>query len=156
MRRRSICCILALVVAMVPMVPPRAEPVGPPSDEAQLRELKLVQWPKAYREQDTVLLDQILDDGFQMTDGQGMASTKADEIAWVRANRPGYDSFQFQIERLDVYEGRSAVVSGLGTIRGRRDGVAYVTRYRSTNVLVKRDGAWRAVASHVSMLPESP
>lgn len=35
-------------------------------DTLVLKNLKEVLWPKAYREQDTVLLGQILDDSFQM------------------------------------------------------------------------------------------
>ena len=150
MKRRCLWLAIALMAAL----PVRA--AEPRSDEAQLRELKLTLWPKAYREQDTALLDRILDASFQMTDGTGTVSTKAEELAWVRGNRPGYDDFRFDIERLEVFDGRSAVVSGLGTVRGRRDGEPYITRYRSTNVLIKRDGTWRAVASHVSMLPHPP
>lgn len=143
---------LCLGFALASMIALPARAAEPRSDEAQLRELKLVLWPKAYREQDTALLDRILDASFRLTDGSGAVSSKAEEIAWVRGNKPGYDDFRFDIERLDIYDG-SAVVSGLGTVRGRRDGKPYITRYRSTNVLIKRDGAWRAVASHVSMLP---
>lgn len=147
---------LAAILMCLPLSTPNAEPLDPTDDLAQLRELKLVQWPKAYREQDVALLARLLDDRFQMTDGRGAVSTKADELAWVRDHRPGYDSFQFEIERLEVFEGDSAIASGLGTVRGTRDGAPYVTRYRSTNVFVKRDGAWRAVASHVSTVPEGP
>jgi ketosteroid isomerase-like protein len=160
MKRLVLPLAAALLVAALLSSAPTACAASPstsaPSDEAQLREIKLKLWPKAYREQDAVLLDRILDESFQSTDSSGARSTKADEIAWVRANRPGYDSFHFEIERLDVYDGQSAIVSGLGTVRGSRDGVPYVTRYRSTNVLVKRDGQWRAVASHVSTLEVSP
>jgi ketosteroid isomerase-like protein len=142
------------VVASTPTSTASSNPTS--ADIEALRDLKLRLWPKAYREQDTALLDRILDDSFQMIDGSGTISTKAEEMAWVRANKPKYDRFRYEIERIDVYAGVSAIVSGMGTIEfDEKDGVRTV-RYRSTNVLVKRDGRWRAVASHVSMLKQTP
>lgn len=125
-----------------------------PDDQAQLRHIKLELWPKAYREQDVELLDRILDESFQMIDGRGKISTKADEVAWIAENATSYDSFHYEIERLDVYAGLSAIVAGQGTIAGTRDGKVWTHVYRSSNVLIKRDGRWVAVASHVSSVGE--
>jgi ketosteroid isomerase-like protein len=120
------------------------------ADEAAIRELKESLWPKAYFKQDTALLDRILAPEFQMVDGDGNWSTKAAELEWVAKNKPGYDSLTFEIRRLDLFENGTAIAAGTGTIRGRDDDGPYVARYQSTNVLIKRDGQWRAVASHVS------
>ena len=120
------------------------------ADEVAIRELKETLWPKAYFEQDTVLLDRILGSEFQMVDGDGNWSTKAAELEWVAKNKPGYDSLTFEIRRLDVFENGTAVAAGTGTIRGKDKDGPYVGQYQSTNVLIKRDGQWRAVASHVS------
>lgn len=120
------------------------------TDEAALRELKEVLWPKAYFEQDTKLLDRILAPEFQMVDGDGNWSAKADELAWLSKNKPAYDSLVFSIRRLDIFENGTAIAAGTGTIRGSDDEGPYVAEYQSTNVLIKRDGQWRAIASHVS------
>jgi ketosteroid isomerase-like protein len=120
------------------------------ADEAAIRELKETSWPKAYFEQDTALLDRILAPEFQMVDDSGAWSTKAAEIEWVAKNKPGYDSLTFEIRRLDIFENGTAIAAGTGTIRGRDEKGPYVGQYQSTNVLIKRDGQWRAVASHVS------
>lgn len=123
---------------------------APSEDEKVLREIKEVLWPKAYRDQDTALLDRLLAEEFQMIDGAGLWSTKADEMKWVRENRPAYDSLTFKIKRLDVFENGTAIISGTGTVKGRDSSGSYVAEYQSSNVLVKRKGVWRAVASHVS------
>lgn len=141
--------ILLLLIAATWLVPP-ALATEPDPDEAALRELKEVLWPKAYFEQDTALLDRILADEFKMIDGSGAWSTKADELEWVADNKPAYDSLVFEIRRLEIFNGDAAVVAGTGTIRGSDEDGPYVAEYQSTNVLVKRDGEWRAVASHVS------
>lgn len=120
------------------------------ADRQALAHLKQVLWPKAYREQDPVLLDRILADEFRSIDGDGNWSTKREELEYVRNHRPGYDSFSFSIERLELFENGTAIVAGTGTINGSDAAGKYVMRYQSTNVLIKRNGEWKAIASHVS------
>jgi hypothetical protein len=111
-------------------------------DEAELRHIKTVLWPQAYREQDVALLDRLLDDSFQLIDAEGNRSTKQGELEYLGKNRWDPGEFEYRIERLDVYDNGVAIVAG--------EGVATNYSYRSSNVLIKRDGRWRAVASHVS------
>ena len=122
------------------------------NDKTRLRELKEVLWPKAYREQDPALLAQILADEFESIDAQGNVSTKAEEIDYVRKNRPSYDSFRFVIRRLQIFENRTAVVSGTGFIetKAKNGKKGSKTEYQSSNVLIERDGRWQAISSHVS------
>ncbi len=112
------------------------------SDEATLRHFKTVLWPQAYRTQDAELLDRLLHDSFQMIDGDGNRSTKEGEIDFVRNNEWDPGTFEYHIERLDIYDNRLAIVDGAG--------IAENYTYKSSNVLIKEDGVWRAVASHVS------
>ena len=97
------------------------------ADQAALRELKEVYWPRAYFEQDTKLLDRILAPEFQMVDGDGNWSTKADELDWVAKNKPAYESLVFSIRRLDIFENGTAIAAGTGTIRGTDEKGPYVT-----------------------------
>lgn len=112
------------------------------SDEEQLRHFKTVLWPQAYREGDLALLDTLLHDDFEMIDGDGNRSTKEDELDYLRDSKWDPGAFEYRIERLQIFDGRFAIVAGLG--------IATAYSYRSSNVLVKVEGSWRAVASHVS------
>ncbi len=112
------------------------------NDEATLRELKTVLWQQAYREQDTALLGRILHDSFKMIDGEGGHSDKQNELQWVAANAWNPGEFEYRIERLDIYDGKFAIVAGKG--------LATDYSYSSSNVLIKEDGRWQAVSSHVS------
>ena len=114
----------------------------PLSDEEVLREFKTVLWPRAYRAQDTKLLDRLLHDSFQMIDGEGNRSTKQKELAWIAENAWNPGKFEYRIERLDIFNGETAIIDGTG--------LAENYSYKSSNVLIKKDGQWRAVASHVS------
>lgn len=141
----ALVCLLLLAGRSGPVV--RA---GEKSDAETLTHIKQVLWPKAYRDQDAQLLGEILADEFRMIDADGVWSSKSEEIAYVRANRPAYEKFSFSIERLDIFENGTAVVAGTGTITGTDGAGAYTVRYQSSNIFIKRDGRWQAIASHVS------
>lgn len=119
-------------------------------DEKTLRHLKEVEWPKAYREQDTALLDRILADEFKMIGSDGIRSSKKEELAYIKTHKPSYESFKFNIDRLEVFENKTAIVSGIGVIKYKDSIGPYEIHYSSSNVLIKRDGNWKAISSHTS------
>lgn len=120
------------------------------ADKKQLTYLKEVEWPKAYREQDTILLDRILGDDFKMIDASGNWYEKADELAWIKKNAMKNDSFRYEIKRFEILENGTAIICGTGHIF--QDTTESI--YQSSNVLVKRDSVWKAVLSHVSGIKE--
>lgn len=115
-------------------------------DKEKLHYLKEVEWPKAYREQDTILLDRILAKEFQMIDASGNTYYKKDELDWIKKNATQNDSFFYEIKRLDFFENGTAVVSGTGHIY--KDTSYNI--YQSSNILIKRNSEWKAISSHVS------
>ncbi len=121
------------------------------SDKEILRHIKEVEWPKAYAEQDTLLLDRILGDNFQMIDQSGNWYNKKDEMEWIKENTMQHDSFHYEIKRFEILENGTALICGTGHIVN--DSVESI--YQSSNVLVKRKGQWKAVLSHVSGLKSS-
>jgi transcription termination factor Rho len=111
-----------------------------------LRHLKEVAWPKAYAEQDTILLDKILGEDFKMIDQAGNWFSKKDELEWIKKNATQNDSFHYEIKRFELLENGTALICGTGHIY--KDSVKSI--YQSSNVLIKREGMWKAVLSHVS------
>lgn len=126
------------------------QPVPLNADEARLKYIKTVLWPKAYREQDVSLLDQILHPDFRRIDAEGNVTSKQEEIEYIKTHKPTYNSFRFEIERLEIFDGKFAVVSGLGVLLAESKDGKQETRYRSSNHFIKEKGSWRAVSSHVS------
>jgi predicted TIM-barrel fold metal-dependent hydrolase len=123
---------------------------NPPSDEAELREIKEVLWPRAYREGDTALLDRLLAEEFRLIDPDGGWSDKATELAHVAERRWINRSFRFEIRRLEVFENGTAIVAGRGVVIGPESDPDGGYQYQSSNVLIRRAGRWQAIASHVS------
>ena len=144
MKYLPLCSLLLLISCT-------SKPVQEIDHHQTLTYLKEVQWPKAYHEQDTILLDMILGDDFQMIDQAGNWYTKKDELAWIKKQGTSYDSFYYEIKRLDVLENGTAIVCGTGHIYNDTT----ETIYQSSNVLVLRDEKWKAVLSHVSGLKEA-
>lgn len=120
------------------------------SDESTLRHLKEVEWPKAYRDQDQTLLNRILADEFQKIGADGTWTTKKQELEYIKANKPDYDTFRFEIKRLEIFENGTAIVAGTGHITGKDKEGEYKVLYQSSNILIKRGGVWKAISSHVS------
>ena len=121
-----------------------------PADEAAIRELKEVRWPRAY-------LSRIppSSTGSSRRNSRWWTATatgrrRQKSLPWVAKNKPSYESLTFAIRRLEIFENGTAIAAGMGTIRGTDEDGPYVAEYQSTNVLIKRDGQWRAVASHTS------
>lgn len=119
-------------------------------DREKLTFLKEVEWPKAYREQDTVLLDRILNDDFEMISNNGTWTNKTDELNWIKENKTSNDSFYYKIKRLSIYENGTAIIAGTGHVFN--DGKE--SRYESSNILIKKGELWKAITSHVSGIRE--
>lgn len=126
-------------------------------DEATLRTMKTTDLPKAYDEQDTMLLGQLLHEKYQLVDDQGGTYSKADEMIYVSKYPSSYESFDFQIQKLDLFDNGTATIFGVGTMKGKdvEDGSPYTTTFKSTDSFVKEDGRWQAIASHVSGVKET-
>lgn len=149
MRRIGSTPYLALMMSLMLWLPAAAQ-TGDSNDKEFLRHLKQIEWPRAYREQNVDLLDRILAPEFERIGFEGERSSKQDELDRVRTSKPSYDTLAFAITRLEVFPNGSAIVSGIGTVKGRDAEGPYTVTYSSSNVLLKRDGRWQAVSSHVS------
>jgi uncharacterized protein (DUF1684 family) len=112
------------------------------SDELELRHIKTVLWPQAYLTQDVELLNSLLHDSFEVINDSGERSSKQDELEYIRNNSWNPGNFKYRIDRLDIFDNSFAIVSGTG--------MADTYTYTSSNALIKENGQWRAVSSHVS------
>jgi hypothetical protein len=153
-KERGMKCIfkdlIPWILLLVLSAPPLEATATERSDEAILREIKEVHWPRAYREGDVALLDRILASEFQMIDAAGEWSDKTAELDDISKNRPTYRSFRFEIKRLEIFENGTAVIAGRGVVIAAEGDEFGDFEYQSSNILIKRDGRWQAIASHVS------
>jgi len=140
----------ATALFMLASLAATAVAAAPGTDEAALCKFKTEDWPRAYGTQNVELLGRMLADTFQVVDGDGNWSTKREEIDWLAKNQWKNDGFVYAIKRLDIYGGDTAIIAGEGRVTFKTGEKPRVEVYQSTNVLVKENGVWRAVASHIS------
>jgi len=81
-----------------------------------------------------------------MIDQSGNWYSKSDELEWIKKNALNNDSFRYEIKRFEILENGTALVCATGHIL--KDSVRSI--YQSSNMLVKREGQWKAILSHVS------
>ncbi len=105
----------------------------------------------AFEKGEADYLVEFLDESFTLTDTRGQVTTREQNLAEVRKREPRYDVFRNHGMKVRVY-GDSAVVTGITSIKGTSGGTAFAVDVQFTDTLIKRDGKWRMVASHVSPL----
>lgn len=139
--------MIAALLFVVLAAPDRA------NDVAALREAKLIAWPGYYKAQDADGLAAFLAEGFVALSDDGSAETKADAVAWVRANpwSGGSNNFQYEIRDIAFYAADVANVYGVGSFDGKAaNGSACRMRYTSANIFVREGARWKPKFSHTS------
>ncbi|ELR70310.1 hypothetical protein C900_03995 [Fulvivirga imtechensis AK7] len=81
-----------------------------------------------------------------MIDHEGGWSDRNGELEWVENSTYKPDSFYYEIKRLDIFDNGTAIISGTGHILSDSS----ETVYQSSNVLIRQNGSWKAISSHVS------
>jgi ketosteroid isomerase-like protein len=112
---------------------------------AQLEKLER-DWIAAIVAKDTATLERLLADDFAGTTNEQRYS-KADAIEDVKTGT--HESLQLEDVEVRVF-GDTAVATMVQNEKSRHDNEDFSGRYFFTNVWVKRNGEWRAVASHGS------
>lgn len=130
--------------------------VGPPlTSAAPTLEQELMklerEWMEAASKHDRAALGRILADDFKAIDEQGNVINKANYIEDDMGLK--VDSYSFNDVATQVY-GDSAIITYRLSFKGSHKGTDISGDYRQTNVWVKRDGRWQAVALHLSRIPQ--
>jgi hypothetical protein len=112
---------------------------------------------EAFRAGEAAFLEELLDEGFTLTDSRGRVTTREQNLEEVRRREPRYEVFRNHSMKVRLY-GAAAVVNGVTSLKGVSGGQPFEVEVQFTDTLVKRAGKWRLAASHVSTLatPSAP
>ena len=114
------------------------------------------QLAKAWLASDRAAVERIISPDWTVTGPDGRVSTRQDVL------RDVFETKVHRILALAIDDVRvrvfadAAVVTGRTKGRGEYAGVPYDVTIRFTDVFVRREGRWQAVASHASLLTPSP
>ncbi|WP_462249473.1 nuclear transport factor 2 family protein [Ekhidna sp.] len=124
------------------------------SDLEVLSDIQKNQWVRAYLNQDTVLLNQLLHEYYHLVDDNGDKYTKEDEMTYISNYAPSYSSHEYEIIEISLIDTGAASVIAKATLKGTDGAEAYITTYVSSTAFVKVDGNWQAISCHVSGVKE--
>jgi ketosteroid isomerase-like protein len=108
-------------------------------------------WEQANTKNDTAALERLLAPEFVSTDSDGRLVTRAEMFARRKSGAVKFTEFTQDDYKVHVL-GDTAIVTGRSTLKGTRDGKTLSGRERWTDVFVRRNGGWQAVASHSSRI----
>jgi ketosteroid isomerase-like protein len=130
---------------------PFAQEKSPGADEIQIRQLERA-WNQAEAKQEVKEVSNLVDDTLVYTDYDGSIMNKAEYLKWVAAPEQQADHLYDEGLTVHVYT-NAAVAAGIYRESGTNKGKKYVIRSRYTDTWIKRDGVWRCVASHSTLIP---
>ena len=135
----AVCLTLAQAIAA-------EEKAG--NDEQIIKQLEQ-EWADALMKRDQAAIDRITSADWVLTDPKGRLIAKAQAEADLKSGTVKFESIKLDELKVRVY-GDTAVVHGLETRKSSYKGKDTSGQYRFTDVFVKRNGRWQAIASHVS------
>lgn len=119
-----------------------------PTENVEQALIKLErEWAEALVKADTATLDRVMADDWSMTTWDGRTQTKAQSIAEIKSGVSKFEAASVDGFKVRVF-GDAAVVTLTQTEKSQEKGKDSSGRYLYTDVWVKRDGKWQAVATH--------
>jgi ketosteroid isomerase-like protein len=127
-----------------------AAPANAASDE-----LKQIEndWVDASKAKNAEKLGEILADSWVALDWDGKTTNKAKALADLKTPGNSLDSIEMGPMKVRIF-GNTAVVTGSDTEKSMEDGKDSSGKYIWTDVFVKQNGQWRAVASQSTKVPK--
>jgi len=122
------------------------------NDEQQVRQLEN-EWINAFIEGDTETLDRILAEDFIFTDPEGRLLTKAEWLADLKSGELNFESIHLDNLQVRMY-GDAAVANGRVTVKAQSKEGGFNGQYCYTDMYVKRNGQWQAVAEQAILLSQ--
>jgi hypothetical protein len=111
-------------------------------------------WCAAVMRGDVASVDSILAPDFMGTTSRGRRTSKEDELAAVKDTAGRTSHCVHRDQEVRVYD-NAALVTGTSIYSGVYEGVPFKDRTTyTTDVYIRRDGKWRCVSSHVTLVAE--
>jgi ketosteroid isomerase-like protein len=109
---------------------------------------------QAYMKGDFNLLEKYLTDDYRAIRANGMLYSKAEEIENFKSGALKIESDDSHERKIRTY-GDMAIVDGLASVKGTRNGRPFSGDFRFTRVWVKQKGNWKSVAYQATRVASS-
>jgi ketosteroid isomerase-like protein len=107
----------------------------------------------AFRKGDLSTLERLLARDFTLVGTDASIQPRTQAISEVQAGQPRYEVFRNHDMSAHVY-GDAAIVQGITSLKGTSGGKEFAVDVRFTDTLIRSEGRWRIVVSHVTRIPK--
>jgi ketosteroid isomerase-like protein len=143
-RRIALCTVLVCSGALAADAPSREE-----ARVMQVTQDACV----AFLEADLAAAEALLAPGFTLVNSQAVVQSREQVLAEIRNRDPVYEVFRNHSMTARVF-GDAAIVQGITTVKGKSGEHAFDVNVRFTDTLIREQGKWRLVVSHVTAIPK--
>jgi ketosteroid isomerase-like protein len=105
----------------------------------------------AFEAGDAATLRKHMDSTFTQTSSRGEVTGFEQNVAEVATREPRYETFRNHDQKIRIY-GDTAIILGITSVKGTSEGKPFEADFQYTDTWIRRNGAWKIVASHASRL----
>jgi ketosteroid isomerase-like protein len=105
----------------------------------------------AFLKADLAAAEALLAPEFTLVNSQAVVQTREEVLAEIRDRDPVYSEFRNHSMTAHVF-GDAAIVQGITTVKGKSGEQAFDVNVRFTDTLIRKQGQWRLVVSHVTAI----
>jgi ketosteroid isomerase-like protein len=141
--------LLSLLVLFVPATF-AADAVTP--TKAELEVMQVTQDAcQAFLKADVAAAEALLAPEFTLVNSRAVVQSRDEVMAEIRGRDPVYSEFRNHSMTAHVF-GDAAIVQGITTVAGRSGDQTFDVDVRFTDTLIRSQGKWRLVVSHVTSM----
>jgi ketosteroid isomerase-like protein len=109
------------------------------------------EWAQAFVKNDAEAIARYMADDWSVISPEGNVIDRATFLGLIKSGVLSHDRMEFAEVKVRVY-GDTAVVTSRATSKGKFRGEAFSELERSTDVLVKQNGQWKSVVTHLTRI----
>ena len=105
----------------------------------------------AFLKADVAAAEALLAPEFTLVNSRAVVQSREEVMAEIRNRDPVYSEFRNHSMNAHVF-GDAAIVQGITTVKGKSGGQSFDVDVRFTDTLIRSEGKWRLVVSHVTAI----
>lgn len=105
----------------------------------------------AFLNADLAAAEALLAPEFTLVNSQAVVQSREEVLAEIRNRDPVYSEFRNHSMTAQVF-GDAAIVQGITTVKGKSGEQSFDVNVRFTDTLIRSQGKWRLVVSHVTAI----
>lgn len=143
---------IMICMSLLSLAAPAADAPAPTREEEEVMQVTQDAC-QAFLKADVAGAEALLAPEFTLVSSRAVVQSRAEVIAEIRSRETVYSEFRNHSMNAHVF-GDAAIVQGITSLAGKSGDQAFALDVRFTDTLIRKNGKWRLVVSHVTRIPE--